>query len=362
MRKLLYSLLFVLLSSGTANAASNQLPEVMVRQATVMQNNLAGQSVTYYGGFTGNEVILNHYVDTLLGFDQLRLDSSSSCYSQSLASGIPLCFMLEPSTGAMDLLHSRTSVDGAQVTEVAALLYGSHTSMGDVYSKNDFLKNFAFWGNNLGVTGSSNASDAKWQIKDYTLNSEAQSSWGTDINTRFKNKLAILSGEGARIANSRLNTQQEWYLQANDSFSGSSDIGNTPEGKIWRAADNDLDLANLLLSLHRYHNKGTIIVNGDLTIPAGMDILPANADTDHLGIIVLGDVNIGGNNDSHAEIFAQGIINLNGSNINMIGSFAAGNFSLSPGSNNVRFNYDYNLSRNWPPGFRDLEMPAPQEK
>ncbi|MEK7096364.1 MAG: hypothetical protein AAB881_00190 [Patescibacteria group bacterium] len=73
-----------------------------------------------------------------------------------------------------------------------------------------------------------------------------------------------------------------------------------------------------------------------------------------------GNFVFGGNNKIQAAVFTNGSIGVRGGNDIFTGSFVAKSFNDLTNLVNIRFNYDYNLSRNWPPGFRYLNMPQPK--
>ena len=258
-------------------------------------------------------------------------------------------------------MNSRTYIDSTPVTEVAALFYSSGPIIiGDSYSGSSDLNNFAYWGKHLAISkGSVENSDAYWGIGNYTLNSDVQAS--LDVNsaeyTKYKSKIDTLSGEASPV-NGGLSSSN-WFLQGNtlSTVATSQDKAKYVEGKVWDAGSN-LTLPQGVNSNFTYNGNGTIIVSsGKLKIKDNTTLKSASSG-DHLGIIVLGDVEIGANCDIQASIFSTGTIKMNGDGTTMTGSFVAQSFS-GMNKQNLRFYYDYNLSDSWPPGFRYLNMPHP---
>lgn len=280
------------------------------------------------------------------------------------------------STQNISVMTSRTYVgsspspSGTPVSEIAALLYPPKPLLvGDAYLGGMDPTNFAYWGRNLtqnsGATyGTSSDSFLGINYSDpnsYNKNAQASlDSTGTEY-LKYKAKIDLAKSE-ATVASATISTPGKWFLQSNGGGTG-NDIENNnevltkyPDGRIWKSSG-DLTLTGAFT----YQGKGTVIVQGDLTISANTSILPSDV-TSRLGFIVYGNVTIVGNNNIQAAILSLGGsgITIQGSNVNLLGSFVATDFSI-PATGNTRIYYDPALDTAWPPGFKDLKMPHPVE-
>ncbi len=337
----------------------------------------AGPTVqmSFYGGFTGNETVYNSLksagqnngssTDELFGFRNTEL---VNCINNALVGVVrpyTSCFQSNSSNSSIRVVSSRTSVANKPVIETAVLFYPAKMVTGDVYGSG--LNNFAFWGRNLHQQSGAGdpGSDATWRAGGYTLNPNAQSTLSGAEFDKNSNKINALKGE-APVANADTGTRSDWYLQtptepAPTTTTMMDDITNAdaskfPEGKVWNTLPGTLTVRSVD---KKYHGRGTIIVNGDLIINNGIDILPATS-ADRLGFIVTGSVRILGNNKIQASIYCpNSSITASSGNVELIGSFVANAFTISAA--NARFYYDYALDSAWPPGFRFLNMPHPVE-
>lgn len=365
----------LILISANRVSAAYQLPELLFGSTKITQN------INYYGGQSGNLAVLNFYTDLRLGFEKSKLDACKFDYTLP---STPECFALvydpvSSNTFGVGLMTSHTSVNDSPLLETAALYYPRITALGDVYSggSNSF-SDFAFWGRHLGQSASAlgnNISGLLWKTEDYKLNELAQSSWfkpssttdESEIIKLYQTKIDLLKLEAEEI-NAGTLANSQWYLQnkAIDFSVPSTDIDLSSEGKIWRLPKDSYNFSNKTIT---YHGRGTIIIDkdgggkGDITFN-NVELIPDPADADsRLGIIVDGDVNIKGKSKIQAAIFSTEKININqGENLSLIGSFAAKEFSAPSASGITRFTYDYNLSKNFPPGFRSLILPRGEEK
>jgi len=271
------------------------------------------------------------------------------------------CYVSNTYSGNMRVMTSRTYVGGKDdpLLEIAALAQkNAALVVGDVSLGGMDPNDFAYWGRNLAQgSGASSSTDSFWGLNNYT-NTQ---SFSTDKFKQYAAKITALEGEGAPLANGSLTGAI--YLQS-DSIGTAPASGvqdKYPNGKVWYYGRN---LA--VSSPIQFSGKGTIIVDGNLTIDANQNIKPADADST-LGIIVLGNVIFSGDNTVDAAIFAAGStltggdMRFNGDDVNLIGSFVAASFTGIPGRSNISFYYDKNLGSNWPPGFGDLNMPQPTE-
>ncbi len=337
------------------------LPEMMVGQTKVFDETSGN---TYYGGMTGNEVVLNYdpNFSELTGFNQSYLAPSStglSCYLMQL-NQVPECYKITPSSNIIDIMTSRTSVNGSVGLETAVLLYPPKIVIGDVYSESYNFSDFYFFGRNLYKSGDRDSldSNATWKEKDYTFNPKAQSSFSGEQQDYYLERIELLEGEADHSPSASLlrNTQTGWNLQNSTITSGLSKATLYPEGKVWYV-DGDLSLKE---GEYEYSGIGTIIVDGRLTMEREAKLLPKNSQSS-LGIIVRGPVHLNGNNRLRAAVFAENMVYVNSDNIEVMGSVVAKNFTISGIKNGIRFFYDYNLENNWPPGFRYFNMPHPEE-
>jgi hypothetical protein len=256
-------------------------------------------------------------------------------------------------------MNSRTSLNGAEGIEVAALFWPENSLQGDAYSSGNYLDNFAFYGNNLNKSKADSFSGNyySWGVKNYEFNPEAQSYYNFNESKAYNNRIAQLRTEAQSIGSEAGGTG--WYLQAKNaaSFNLSNDgIGSSPEGKVWLYNGALSIAANRTIT---FHGKGTLIVNGNLTLGSGVNIKlqDPNSDSEMLGIIVLGDVSVGAYSNIRAPIFATRAMTITGNNVSLYGSYVATNFNAT-GRRGVRFYYDNHLDSVWPPGFRYFNMPT----
>ena len=299
----IFSLVLTSFWNSRANAAESVLPEIMVGQTEVSQT--AGQSSkVYYGGFTGNEIILNHSNDTTAEFEYSRTANQglATCLDGDL-SKIPACFLLQvkPSSNAVKLLQSRTFINGHASIELSALLYGSRLISGDAYSGGTDLNNFSFWGKSLAESSKDLASsDAPLKIGNYQLNNDSQSSWlnsagdETQAIKAFSGKLDDLYSNSTEINGEALTLLHQNSIPVNlylwaDKDKMTGDVFQTnkdsyPDGKVWSVSQ-DLVIGDNKKIV--YHGVGTIIIKGNLVVGKGTSFQPADENKDHLGIIVL---------------------------------------------------------------------------
>lgn len=347
-------------------ARVGDLPEIMVGQTTVTDD----VSRTFYGGMSGNEVVLN-YVPTdsadtatrYFGFTHAPLETCSEHFLP-----LPLlCYNANKTTDAVKVMNSETTISGIKFLEVSTLLYASATVSGDVYGN---LSNFAFWGRNLQYSNAI-GSDPTWRTGSYVI-ADSQSKWkGADF-AKFLEKAKTLYREGVRLPVSSFAGTGYWYLQnkSNSLATPFNDAKAFPEGKAW-SVDGPLSIDGDI----KYSGIGTLIVRGSLTVREGVQILPdPTVPNSHLGIIVLGDtadstictflrkVNI------NASVFCQQQMEVypyapNGSTF--VGAFVASKiYSSNPlgnsfvGDNNMRFTYTPLTADETPPGFRYLNLPT----
>ena len=301
----------------------------------------------------------------LFGFDNTSL---TDCITGALLGGTYHCFVSNSTNRNVKVMSSRTYVNSGNnqtaVMEMASLYYPPKSMIaGDAYLGNMDPNNFSYWGRNLvqSSTGDSGAGSF-WGVNDYAINPEAQASFSGVEYGKYKEKIIELTGEASTATDL---SPSPWYLQTSHSSIGTNGINNSyPQGKIWKYPQNPGNLT--ISSSKQFSGKGTIIVRGNLTIDAGVNIEPADADS-ILGLIVLGNVTIGGNNTINASIFAAkndltgGNISFSGNNVDLIGSFVAKNFTNIDSASNIRFYYDKKLNASWPPGFGYLDMPQPKE-
>ena len=240
----------------------------------------------------------------------------------------------------------------------------SNVIRGDVYSSSGYLNNFAFYGRNLSQSTGSTGANASWIVpNNYVFNDQAQASYSTDQQAYFLSRIDLLKGEATKLNPANLTTNRTWRLQSGtNSLAGANQINSFPDGKVWYVND-DVTLLNTI----KYSGKGTIIINGNLTVRQGVNIMPANQG-DFLGIIVMEGKSVifeggSGSQDQPDQLiqlanFTFGDLNIKGSNIRATGSFVAKSFSVPISYNRIRFYYDKRLDSFWPPGFRYFNMPT----
>lgn len=336
----------------------NLLPEIMISSLKAEQS---GGANIVYSGMSASEVILNYDPNPpLLGFDFENLTGGCSGFPAIFTS---ICFTL-----TSDIVASRmnslteinenftgSATDYVKKYELAALLW-PNTMVGDVYANRD-LSNFALYGRNLSLSlYNSYINNPTWNVANYSLNPQAQSSYSQDQQTYYNNRIKVLRTEAQTI--STLSGVTNWYLQTPGSNISTYQTGGNvyPEGKVWTygTGSTNLTLSNTIT----YSGKGTLIVYGNLILANNAKVLPiAETNENLLGIIVTGNVTIQGNNKIEAPIFANGSITVSGNNATMIGSYVASDFVINNKSG-VRFFYDYRLDSGWPPGFRYFNMPT----
>lgn len=350
-------------ATTAATTTYNSLPEPMVGYLHATQNN--GGSV-YYAGMSTSEIVLNHDQNLpLMGFVNSILADSSYCANYPPAFRPTSCYSLENQQSLRQMTsQTRTQESDSSGTyspryEMSVLLYPDNSIVGDAYLNGD-LNNFAFYGRNLNKSSTSSLSGDyyTWGVKNYEFNKLAQSSSDTSSYIARVNQLL---GEAPPVGSSALTSASGIYLQSKDVASinlspTNADINSSPEGKVWKYAGNLTIPANKTIP---YHGKGTLIVDGNLTISSGAKIIPPSGDESNnlMGIIVKGNVTLSGDNIVKAPIFATGVINVIGNNVFLYGSFIAKNFNVSSKSG-IRFFYDYRLDSGWPPGFRYFNMPT----
>jgi len=285
------------------SASDEILPEIMVGQTEVSQT-VGQSSKIYYGGFTGNEIILNHTTDTLAGFEYSKTahQGLATCIDGELIK-IPACFILQvkPTSNAVKLLRGRTFINGKETIELSALLYGSRLISGDAYSGGTDLANFSFWGKSLAQSSKDLAkSDAPWKVGNYELNNDSQSSWlnnsGEETETihEFSGKLADLYSNSTEINDEAVTLLHQDSMPVNlylwaDKDRITGDVfqlnkNSYPDGKVW-SVSKDLVVGENKKIIYR--GNGTIIVKGNLVVGKGTSFQPADPNVDHLGIIVL---------------------------------------------------------------------------
>ena len=339
-----------------ARAAYYNLPEPIVGDVTVTDSQTGNHR---YGGFTGNEAIFNYDPsEPLLGFDSGGL---MSCYLLGIEEvnkniNNPYCYRLNQ-TGVMNILTGQTYLNGMAATETAALLWPGNSIVGDAYSNSSYLNNFAFYGRNLNQSRSPNppGTGYTWGTGSYTLNKEAQASYDGSQRAYFDSRITLLNGEGQQISVANLTNATSWRLQNGSTVidqNNTASAASYPEGKVWSVEPGNVILARTIT----YHDKGTIIINGDLTLNPDVSIVP-QSNNDFLGIIVKGKLTFSGRNKAQMANFTTGNIIISANYVDAIGSYAAQNFSVNNRSG-IRFYYDFRLDSFWPPGFRYFNMPT----
>jgi hypothetical protein len=379
-----------------AKAANDKLPDIMVGKTSIKFTNPGGS--TYYGGFAANEVVFNYEgsgqtttdatTNTsgygLMGFSSKYLPTPAGallCIPGISTIGSPACFTLNVSTNNISIMTSRTNVTVGITTipliDTAALSYPSAPLIvGDAYLGSSDPTKFAYWGRNLTQSGPGKpaSADSFWGIGNYTMNPNSQSLLSGNSYAQYTSKIQTLMAQATPITS--IPSSATLYLQSSSAtMSGSNDDANKyPEGKVWKIMNgNNLAACNFNSSTYYFSGLGTIICNG-ITVGSGTTISrTTGSNTSSLGLIDASDssaftgsgVSFAGNNQIYAAVFSSKSINVN-LNSSFYGSFVApvfyGNGANLPGAiTNTQFYYDYKLDSNWPPGFRYLNMPHPQE-
>jgi len=235
----------------------------------------------------------------------------------------------------------------------------SNMVAGDVYTKDGYLKNFAFYGNDLNLYNRDPGYGSMWNIPNYVFNPQAQSSFSDEQKNEYLRKITLYKNEAQSASANQLN-YPTYQLQGKRNLADPTDQeASMPEGKIWQVnpsgSGNSVTIAT---GAHKYEGKGTIIINGNLKIEKNANIDPVDKSSDILGIIVLGNLEVGGDNQITAPIFVLNDFTIANKNVKMTGSFIANKFNIASDLTRVRLYYYDNLDRFWPPGFRLFNMPT----
>lgn len=366
----------IFLAPILASASAGDLPDIMTGQTTVKNMDTGN---VYYGGMTGNEVILN-YVPLIstdpagqmfLGFNKDKLIGSAdpTCLNGITSLSEAQCFKSNQTNFAgktIKVMNSRTTVNGIPMLEVATLLYPDATVSGDVYGD---LSNFNFWGRNLHTGAGAANLGQTWKLAGYTPDSNSQSSMSSPNYDEFLNKINNLYADNKITPISSIPGSHTWNLQNNSVAIGGGEIDllKYPEGRIWSLGDSNPATDSLSLSgTYTYYGKGTLIIKGNLTALADTKIVSGGGDGDHLGIIVLGTgadggtCNFGARTEINAYVFCQNQMKISyGSTFS--GAFATKQFSNGASVVGTRFSYDPLSNNQIPPGFRYLNLPTAKQ-
>lgn len=362
------------------SAANNALPEPMVGQTTVATKFGTTEQKVYYDGMGSNQVVLTTDPDaSLVEYNKTMIQA---CRGVEILPNPTKCFSITGENGIpIKNMSSRTKIGTKEVLEVSALFYDPSIIQGDAYGNFDST-NFAFYGRNLSqASGTNNPANGSWNVANYTLNPEAQSSFKDAQLAYMENRVLKLAGEAQRVTATALNNANHWYLQGGSiDVASPSEADKYPEGKTWlvtgceisgpSAPSSCLKLSNTKV----YHGKGTLIflgTNGSfLEMVVGSKIIPATAGENSLGIIIagkdgsnfsdnLGSLDFKGRNKLNAAVLTFGTIGKSGNgSVEAIGSFVANSFEGFAGNGFSHFTYDYKLDQMWPPGFRYFNMPT----
>ncbi|MFA7253403.1 MAG: hypothetical protein WC107_02525 [Patescibacteria group bacterium] len=302
--KIIFWLLLIVFFSNSTAKAADMPKDMAVGQTTVTQ----GDTITF-GGNSGNFSVLNDINASMdYGFQNSILNNSA-CFDVPITRA-GYCFILGTGltgnglAGSNRLLVSRTYIkvgeeEMAEFLETPALYLGGTNITGDAYG-NDYLKDFSFWGKNLaqgeGQTGSVD-NGATWQMENYSLNSDAQSSWLDETGQEaqvfedYRAKISQLTGGAESIDSAVLMGRNIWNLQSSvpkfgTEADGGSEQNKFPDGKVWIV---DAGGSEIVISQDvTYYGLGTLIVkNGIFKIGDNVEISPNNPSTDHLGIMII---------------------------------------------------------------------------
>lgn len=290
----------LLLSPGFSFAAGEKMPTMMTGKTKIT----TALGEIYYGGMTGNYAVYNQEPNSTYGFDFTKFGSFNVSGEQCLGAGIsmPTCFFLMKGAssdltsvpGRMMVSRTYATVVGGDpypIYELPALFLGGINVFGDVYKgSGTALDGLKLWGSNLSEgTGTGTTDGASWNLKSYTFNPDAQTTWTSDDFKKNSEKIDTLAGEGTVVSAASFSGAAgatiNLYLQ-NSSLTvvGTSEAAKYPEGKTW-VVNGGLSVEPDIT--YRYYGVGTIIVRGNFIAKSGVDFVPANPDTDRLGIIVL---------------------------------------------------------------------------
>lgn len=344
-------------------AAPVGLPEIMAGSTTATVG-----TTTVYGGLGGNYAVLNNDASADYGFNISPTVAlfRPGCLNQQFTSiGSALCFILGTGTsgegiaGSGRLMTSRTTINGATVYEIPALLFAGLNINGDVSADNlNYL--LKFWNAHNLYRGNGDAEGNAWNLGNYAFNDKAQVVADGD----YTEKLNSLTGSGVKVDSGSVGPAGNLYLYSAGAIGlpGEGDKDKYPEGKIWYVEDN-----LVLNNVTKFKGVGTIIVKGDFTLGLNAKLEPADADS-RLGIIMIDAdgrtdtfnfCNFKGNNKVNAMVYCDGTIKVDG-NAEFKGSFVAKGFGIDEDFS-VLFEYDTALDHQVPPGFRTLALPKSTE-
>jgi len=240
----------------------------------------------------------------------------------------------------------------------------SGTGLGNIYIANGSV---ASAGGNVDVNGTS------YKIANYSPTSLV--SWPM-IQAKMTQTIKRLSSENATSITQisvpfNPTGHVDWYLDTESSNPTvqSSGTNKYPEGKVWLVKNSGLNLSSTT-----FHGKGTIIVEGPLTIFGNLEYVNAESS---LGLIASGNIAITSWDDGDSRILItklQGAYYTpNNFRINAPATSEALKYNILAVANNIILNtrnatsaltiqYDFQTAGNPPPGFTDLLAPIYQEQ
>jgi hypothetical protein len=289
----------VVLTAPNFSFAAPGMPEIIAGKTTITSD-----GKTYYAGMTGNYAIYNRDPNSTYGFDNsttgLFPTGGANCIDSLAVS--PVCFLMVKGnpgsytnvSGRMMISRTYASLPGGDdvsIYELPALFLGGINVFGDVYKgSGTALDSLKLWGSNLSEgTGTGTTDGASWNLKSYTFNPDAQTTWTSDDFKKNSEKIETLASEATVVRAADFSGPtgaiKNLYLQ-NPSLTvaGTSEATKYPEGKTW-VVDGGLSVGPNIT--YRYYGIGTIIVKGNFIAKSGVDFVPNNPNTDRLGIIVL---------------------------------------------------------------------------
>ena len=363
--------LMAVLAVAKTEAASG-FPEIMSGMTTVTIN---GQKV--YGGLGGNYAILNNDSNSSYGFKISAANTflwQQGCLNQTFVGVSGLCFILGTGTlgqgnaGTGRLMTAKTTVDGATVYEIPALLFNGVNINGDVSGSLSYL--LRFWSPANLYKGGDLTDGNIWNLGSYAFNPAAQVVRTSSQFSQYHDKMLTLAGSAANVPEDTgiFTTGGLMYLQGSNIMTDSlnSESGSYPDGKVWSVNGGLVD-GNVTIAANKkitFKGVGTIIIKGNLTVGSGASFVPADASS-RLGIIVLhnnaggkGSCVFSGGNTVSMMTYCENTLSASNNSL-FIGSFVANQFNIT--GNSLQFTYDPAFDSSQPPGFRNLAMPGMEE-
>lgn len=237
---------------------------------------------------------------------------------------------------------------------------------GDIYANGNINNLSLVSGAVASASGFINVSGTNYKLGSYSTNDN----WQHIMEVMNTAKDRLIS-ERATTLNGLNNVRSSTALTLDPSLEFVSPYGtsstNFPDGRVW-FVNGDLTLGELPdlfqpLETISFQGKGTIIVNGNVTIRNNLQYNTANSKSS-LGIIATGDINIERANNLVGYYYTPQAINISrggGASNEKIydANFVAGDINFTD-TGKLTINPDKNIT-NPPPGFQNLVMPTYSE-